>query len=50
MDVPYEVLGFVVLAALIGFGILYIVFLAPEGSLRFVQNIIGIFWRPLAGN
>ncbi len=48
MDVPYELLKYVALAFVVGFGILIIGFLGPEGIVRFMENISGIFLRVLA--
>lgn len=50
MDVPYELLKYIVLIFVIGIGVALVAFLGPEGILRLLENIIGIFLRPLASN
>ena len=50
MDEPYELLKYIALAFAVGFGIIIIAFLGPEGIIRSIESISGIFWRPLGMN
>jgi hypothetical protein len=50
MDAPYELLKYVVLAAALGLGIVIVIYLGPEGIMKFMENISGIFVRVLARN